>query len=122
MILIEKIIELNDKLHIDSWYDKYSRNYITQVKDNEDNEVEYSYAGNSRDRDADIKYFKEKYKEEIVEYLQPREEKKKKKELPMTGLSPIMPDKEKGIDTFNKNASPDIGAESSGEVSGGSGE
>ena len=40
----------------------------------------------------------------------------------MTGLSPIMPDKEKGIDTFNKNASPDIGAESSGEVSGGSGE
>ena len=89
---------------------------------NEDNEVEYSYAGNSRDRDADIKYFKEKYKEEIVEYLQPREEKKKKKELPMTGLSPIMPDKEKGIDTFNKNASPDIGAESSGEVSGGSGE
>ena len=103
MILIEKIIELNDKLHIDSWYDKYSRNYVTQVKDNEDNEIEYAYAGNSRDRNNDIEYFKNKYKEDIVEYYQNK--KKKKKDLPMTGLSPIMPDYEKGIETFNKNSS-----------------
>lgn len=108
MILIEKIIELNSKLHIDSWYDKYSQSYITQVKDDEDNEIEYAYAGNSRDRNNDIEYFKNKYKEEIVEYLQPKEDKeKKKKDLPMTGLNPIMPDQGKGIDTFNKNSSID---------------
>lgn len=121
MILIEKRIEINDKLYIDSWYDKYSRNYITQVKDNEDNEIDYAYSGNSGDRDYEIQRFKDKYKDEIVEYFQPKK-KKKKQELPMTGLSPIMPDKEKGIDTFNKNASPDIGMESNGEVSGGAGE
>ena len=120
MILIEKIIELNSNLHIDSWYDKYSKNYITQVKDNEDNEIDYAYSGNSKDRDADIEYFKGKYKDEIVEYLQSK--KKKKQELPMTGLSPIMPNKEKGIETFNKNASPDIGSETGGEVSGGTGD
>ena len=120
MILIEKIIELNSKLHIDSWYDKYSRNYITQVKDNEDNEIDYAYSGNSRDRNADIQTFKEKYSDEIVEYYQSK--KKKKQELPMTGLSPVMPDKEKGIDTFNKNASPDIGSESNGEAFMGAGE
>lgn len=117
MILIEKRIELNSKLYIDSWYDKYSRSYITQVKDEEDNEVDYAYSGNRADRDADIKYFKDKYKDEIVEYLQPRDDKKKKeKELPMTGLNPIMPDQGKGIDTFNKNAAPagDIGGEAAG--------
>ena len=106
MILIEKIIELNSKLHIDSWYDKYSQRYVTQVKDNEDNEIEYAYADNSKDRNNDIEYLKNKYKEDkdkdIVEYYQ---KKKKKKELPMTGLSPIMPDYEKGIETFNKNSS-----------------
>ena len=104
MILIEKIIELNSKLHIDSWYDKYSQRYVTQVKDNEDNEIEYAYADNSKDRNNDIEYLKNKYKnEDIVEYYQKK--KKKKKELPMTGLSPIMPDYEKGIETFNKNSS-----------------
>lgn len=117
MILIEKRIELSSKLYIDSWYDKYSRSYITQVKDEEDNEVDYAYSGNRADRDADIKYFKDKYKDEIVEYLQPRDDKKKKeKELPMTGLNPIMPDQGKGIDTFNKNAAPagDVGGEAAG--------
>lgn len=117
MILIEKRIELSSKLYIDSWYDKYSRSYITQVKDEEDNEIDYAYSGNRADRDADIKYFKDKYKDEIVEYLQPRDDKKKKeKELPMTGLNPIMPDQGKGIDTFNKNAAPagDVGGEAAG--------
>ncbi len=118
MILIEKRIELNSKLYIDSWYDKYSRNFITQVKDNEDNEVDYTYSDNSKDRDSDIQFFKDKYKEEIVEYLQPKETRKKEeKELPMTGLSPIIPDTGKGIDTFNKNASPVISG--SGEVGAG---
>lgn len=115
MILIEKRIELSNKLYIDSWYDKYSRNYITQVKDENDNEVDYAYSGNAKDRDADIKAFKDKYKEDIVEYYQSKKKKKKQQELPMTGLSPIMPDYEKGIDTFNKNAniSGDVSAEGS---------
>ena len=69
---------------------------------------------------VDLQTFKEKYSDEIVEYYQSK--KKKKQELPMTGLSPVMPDKEKGIDTFNKNASPDISSETGGEVSGGAGE
>lgn len=120
MLLIEKRIELNDKLYIDSWYDKYSKNYITQVKDNEDNEIDYSYSGNSKDRNTDIEYFKDKYKDEIVEYLQPKKKKKKQAELPMTGLSPVLPDQGKGIDTFNKNM--DVGSEAAGEMSGGSGE
>jgi len=120
MILIEKRIELNDKLYIDSWYDKYSRNYVTQVKDLDDNEVDYAYSGNSKDRNADIQMFKDKYKEEIVEYYQNKKKKKKKQELPMTGLNPIMPDQGKGIDTFNKNM--DAGSEAAGEMSGGSGE
>lgn len=116
MILIEKIIELNDKLYIDSWYDKYSRNYVTQVKDLDDNEVDYAYSGNSKDRNADIQMFKDKYKEEIVEYYQNKKKKKKKQELPITGINPIMPDKGAGIDTFNKNAAPagDIGGEAAG--------
>lgn len=109
-ILIEKIVEINDKLHIDSWYDKYSRSYITQVKDNEDNEIDYVYSGNSRDRDYEIQRLKDKYKEdEIVEYLQPRKKKKKQAELPMTGLSLILPDQGKGVDTFNKNMDIDAG-------------
>lgn len=108
MILIEKRIELSNKLYIDSWYDKYSRNYITQVKDENDNEIDYAYSGNAKDRDSDIKAFKEKYKGDIVEYYQSKK-KKKKQELPVTGLSPIMPDYEKGIDTFNKNMNVDQG-------------
>lgn len=117
MILIEKRIELNSKLYIDSWFDKYTKSYITQIKDEEDNEIDYAYSGNIADRDADIAYFKDKYKDEIVEYLQPKEDKKKKKqELPMTGLNPIMPDQGAGIDTFNKNAAPagDVGGEAAG--------
>ena len=43
------IKELKKGLYIDSWYDKYSRSYITQVKDAEDNELEYSYSGNKKD-------------------------------------------------------------------------
>lgn len=116
MILIEKRIELSNKLYIDSWYDKYSRNYITQVKDENDNEVDYAYSGNAKDRDADIKAFKDKYKEDIVEYYQSKK-KKKKQELPMTGLSPIMPDYDKGIDTFN-NMNVNQG-EANGESGGG---
>ena len=81
MILIEKRIELSNKLYIDSWYDKYSRSYITQVKDNEDNEIDYAYSGNRADRDEDIKDFKEKYKDDIVEYYQSKKKKKKQKEL-----------------------------------------
>ena len=103
MILIEKRIELSNKLYIDSWYDKYSKSYITQVKDNEDNEVDYAYSGNRADRDVDIKDFKEKYKDDIVEYYQSKKKKKKQKELPMTGLSPVLPDQGKGIETFNNN-------------------
>ncbi len=117
MILIEKRIEINNELYIDSWYDKYSKNYITQVKDLEDNEVDYAYSGNSKDRDADIKYFKKQYKNELSEEYK---KKKKQAELPMTGLSPILPDQGKGIDTFNKNM--DVGGEAAGEMSGGSGE
>lgn len=121
MILIEKRIELNSKLYIDSWFDKYSKSYITQVKDEEDNEVDYAYSGNRADRDSDIDYFKNKYKDEIVEYLQPKEDRKKRKqELPMTGLNPILPDQGAGIDTFNKNM--DVGGEAAGEMSGGAGE
>ena len=121
MILIEKRIELSNKLYIDSWYDRFSKNYITQVKDNEDNEIDYAYSGDAKGRNFDIQMFKDKYKDDIVEYYQSKK-KKKKQELPMTGLSPILPDKGKGINTFNKNASPDINVESGGEVSGGSGE
>ena len=113
MILIEKRIELNNKLYIDSWYDKYSKSYITQVKDLEDNEIDYAYSGNAKDRDFDIKTFKDKYKDEIVEYYQSKKKKKKKQELPMTGLSPIIPDYGKGIDTFNNN----MGETSVSEVS-----
>lgn len=114
MILIEKRIEINDELYIDSWYDKYSKSFITQVKDNEDNEIDYSYSGNSKDRNEDIKYFKDKYKDQITEYYQSK--KKKKQELPITGLSPIMPDAGKGVDTFNNNASPNTSGEISGSI------
>ena len=120
MILIEKRIELNNKLYIDSWYDKYSKNYITQVKDLNDNEIDYAYSGSSKSRDEDIKMFKDKYKDEIVEYLQSKKKKKKQIELPITGLSPVLPDQGKGIDTFNKNM--DASGEATGELSGGSGE
>ncbi len=120
-LLIEKRIELNDKMYIDSWYDKFSRSYITQVKDNEDNELDYAYSGDAKGRDHDIQAFKDLYKEEIVEYLQPKEDKKKKKkELPITGLNPeVIPDPGKGIETFNHNM--DVG-EVSGEAPAGGGE
>lgn len=118
MILIEKRIELTDKLYIDSWYDKYSKSYITQVKDLEDNEVDYSYAGDAKGRDADIQYFKDEYGSQLEEYYQSKK-KKKKQELPMTGLSPVLPDQGKGIETFNHNMnSGDTGSETAGEGAG----
>lgn len=99
------IKELKKGLYIDSWYDKYSRSYITQVKDAEDNELEYSYSGNKKDRDSDIKYFQEKYKNGRVQ-----ESLDKRKKLPaLSTLNPIstniIPNKGgAGIDSFN-NAS-----------------
>ena len=46
--------------------------------------------------------------------LKPRKKKKKQKELPPNGLTPIMPDPAAGTDTFNKN----MGVSTEGGVSG----
>ena len=108
------IKELRKGLYIDSWYDKYSRSYITQVKDAEDNELEYSYSGNKKDRDADIKHFQDKYRNGKVQ-----ESVDRKKKLPaLSTLNPIatdiIPNKGgAGIDAFN-NASGSSGGGSCG--------
>lgn len=46
-----------DTYKIRYWYDRYTRSWVIQVIDENNNEVESSYVGNKKDRDCEIKYF-----------------------------------------------------------------
>lgn len=51
------------------WYDRHTRNWIVQVKDENGYEMDYSYSGNKISRDFEIECFKKEYNLTIVEKL-----------------------------------------------------
>jgi hypothetical protein len=60
-------MEKNKKYHIVSWYDWHSHNYITQLKDENDNQIgDAAYDGSSKARNYSIKMLKKYYQNEIL--------------------------------------------------------
>lgn len=55
------IKELSNGYYIDAWWDKFSKNYIIQVKNKSGDEVEVNFAGNKEDRDVIIKDFTDEF-------------------------------------------------------------
>lgn len=55
------IKELSNGYYIDAWWDKYSGNYIIQVKNKSGDEVAVNVVGNKEDRDVIIKDFTDEF-------------------------------------------------------------
>lgn len=114
------IKELSNGYYIDSWWDRFTRSWVTQLKDMDGNEIDCSYSGNKEDRDFEIASYEELYKDGIeeIDEAMVKKKKNKKKELPaLDTLHPIevLPDAAGGIDSFNSSFGS--GGESSAGVS-----